>query len=125
MNRKLLVAAVAAALTAPAAFAQSSVTIGGTVNILWDNVRANGNTGGDVQGGAGQNSLKSADRVRDGNGSNIRFTVIEDLGGGTSAFVQVESAVIGNSDTRADNLGTLGASQGPSAGSQEIGRAHV
>ena len=120
MNKKVLVAAVAAALTAPAAFAQSSVTIGGTVNILWDNVRASGNTGGDVQGGT-NNSLKSADRVRDGNGSNIRFTVIEDLGGGTSAFVQVESAVIGNSDTRADNVGNLGASQGPSAGSQVWG----
>ena len=71
MNRKLLVAAVAAALTAPAAFAQSSVTIGGTINILWDNVRASGNTGGDVQGGT-NNGLKSQDRVRDGAGSNIR-----------------------------------------------------
>ena len=85
---------MAAAFVAPAAFAQSSVTVGGTINILWDSVRASNNTGGDVQGGfggnAGQNSLKSADRIRDGAGSNIRFTVIEDLGGGTSAFVQVE-----------------------------------
>jgi predicted porin len=104
MNRKVLVAAVAAAFTAPAAFAQSSVTIGGTINILWDNVRATGNTGGDVAGGV-NNGLKSADRVRDGAGSNIRFTVIEDLGGGTSAFVQVESAVIQNSDQRSDLMG--------------------
>ncbi len=109
MNRKVLVAAVAAAFVAPAAFAQSSVTVGGTINILWDTVRASGNTGGDIQNGAGQNSLKSQDRVRDGAGSNIRFTVIEDLGGGNSAFVQVESAVIQNSDQRADLVGNVGA----------------
>jgi predicted porin len=99
MNRKVLVAAVAAAFAAPAVFAQSSVTVGGTINILWDHVRANGATAG------GDANMPSHDRVRDGAGSNIRFTVIEDLGGGTSAFVQVESAVIQNSDTRADLVG--------------------
>jgi len=103
MKKNVMVAAVAAAFVAPA-FAQSSVTVGGTVNIMWDNVRATGNTGGDAVGG-GNNGLKSADRVRDGAGSNIRFTVIEDLGGGNSAFVQVESAVIMNSDQRADLAG--------------------
>lgn len=102
MNKKVLVAAVAAAMTAPAAFAQSSVTVGGTINIMWDNVKAGGATGGG-------DGLKSHDRVRDGAGSNIRFTVIEDLGGGTSAFVQVESAVINNSDTR-NNAAGAGAS---------------
>ena len=120
MNRKVLVAAVAAAFAAPAAFAQSSVTVGGTVNIIYDTVRSSGNTGGDVQAGT-NNSLKSHDRVRDGNGSNIRFTVIEDLGGGNSAFVQVESAVIGNSDTRPDLLNVGGASGGGAAGSQVWG----
>jgi len=104
MNRKIMVAAVAAAFAAPAAFAQSSVTVGGTINIMFDNVRASGNTGGDVAGGA-NNSMKSHTRVRDGAGSNIRFSVIEDLGGGNSAFVQVESAVIQNSDQRTDNFG--------------------
>jgi predicted porin len=99
MNRKVLVAAVAAAFVAPAAFAQSSVTVGGTINILWDTVRASGATGG------GGSNMPSHDRVRDGAGSNIRFTVIEDLGGGNSAFVQVESAVIQNSDQRADLVG--------------------
>lgn len=104
MNRKVLVAAVAAAFVAPAAFAQSSVTVGGTINILWDTVKATGNTGGDVAGGV-NNSMRSHDRVRDGAGSNIRFTVIEDLGSGNSAFVQVESAVINNSDQRGDLVG--------------------
>jgi len=101
MNRKIMVVAVAAALGAPAAFAQSSVTVGGTINIMWDNVRANGATNGAAA------NMKSHDRVRDGAGSNIRFSVIEDLGGGTSAFVQVESAVIQNSDQRADILGNV------------------
>jgi predicted porin len=105
MNRKVLVAAVAAAFVAPAAFAQSSVTIGGTINILYDTVKASGATN---NGGTVNNDLKSADRVRDGFGSNIRFSVIEDLGGGNSAFVQVETAVIGNSDTRANSVGTGG-----------------
>jgi predicted porin len=107
MNRKACVLAVAAAFAAPAALAQSSVTIGGTVNIVWDNVKAGGNTGGDAAGGANQ-SLKSHDRVRDNN-SYIRFSVVEDLGGGNSAFVQVESAMINNSDTR-NNAAGAGAS---------------
>ena len=62
MNRKVLVAAVAAAFVAPAAFAQSSVTIGGTINILYDTAKAGGATN---NGAAGNNDLKSADRVRD------------------------------------------------------------
>ena len=100
MQKKVLVAAVAAAFVAPAAFAQSSVTVGGTVNIMYDNVRGSNSTGaiGD---------LRSHDRVRDGAGSNIRFTVIEDLGGGNSAFVQIESTVIQNSDTRGDLAGNV------------------
>jgi len=106
MNRTRIALAIAAVLGAPAALAQSSVTIGGTVNILYDYVRASGNTGGDsTTGPAAQNSLKGADRVRDGGISNIRFTVVEDLGGGNAAFVQVESAVIQNSDTRTDAVG--------------------
>jgi len=106
MRKSLIAVAVAGAFAAPAAFAQSSVTIGGTVNILYDYVRASGNLGGDtVAGPASQNSVKGADRVRDGGVSNIRFSVIEDLGGGNAAFVQVESAVIQNSDQRADAVG--------------------
>jgi predicted porin len=112
MNRKVLVAAVAAAFVAPAAFAQSSVTIGGTVNIIYDTAKAGGATNNGGAAATGNNDLKSADRVRDGAGSNIRFSVIEDLGGGTSAFAQVESAVIVNSDQRGNAVGTAGASSG-------------
>lgn len=100
MKKNVMVAAVAAAFVAPA-FAQSSVTIGGTVNIMWDNVKGGGGT-------VANTNLASHDRVRDGAGSNIRFTVIEDLGGGNSAFVQVEQAVIQNSDQRNDLNGNIG-----------------
>jgi predicted porin len=93
---------VATAFAAPVAFAQTSVTIGGTVNIMWDYVKASGATQGAT--GTDQN-LKTHDRVRDGAGSNIRFFVNEDLGGGNAAFVQVESAVIANSDTRGNAVG--------------------
>ena len=102
MNRKVLAVAVAAAFTAPVAFAQTSVTIGGTVNIMWDYAKAGGATQG--AGGVDAN-MKSHDRVRDGAGSNIRFFVNEELGGGNSAFVQVESAVVTNSDERPNAVG--------------------
>jgi predicted porin len=105
MDRKLMAVAIAAAFAAPAAFAQSTLAIGGTVNIMYDYVKAGGNTGGDVAGGS-NNALKSHDRVRDGALSNIHFSVTEDLGGGNSAFVQVESAVIQNSDTRSNAVGS-------------------
>ena len=98
MNRKLMVAAVAAAFAAPAAYAQSSVTVGGTINIIFDSARASGASNDNA--GGNRFNIRSHDRVRDGLGSNIRFSVIEDLGGGNSAFVQVESAVLSNSDTR-------------------------
>jgi predicted porin len=105
-NRTIMALAVAAALAAPAALAQTTVTIGGAVNILWDTVRAGGNTGGDTAAQpAAQNSMKAHDRVRDAAGSNIRFTVTEELGGGNAAFVQVETAVVNNSDTRNNNFG--------------------
>jgi predicted porin len=107
MNRKVLAVAVAAAFTAPVAFAQTSVTIGGTVNIMWDYVKASGATGSTAD-----LNTKTHDRVRDGAGSNIRFFVNEDLGGGNSAFVQVESAVIANSDTRNNAAGAGAATSG-------------
>ena len=102
MNRKVLVAAVAAAFAAPAALAQTTVTIGGTINIMWDSVKASGAT---ANSAAGNFDMHSHDRVRDGSGSNIRFFVGEELGGGNQAFIQVESAVINNSDTRNNNFG--------------------
>jgi predicted porin len=102
MNRKVLVAAVAAAFAAPAALAQTTVTIGGTINIMWDTVKS---SGASANSAAGNFNMHSHDRVRDGSGSNIRFFVGEELGGGNQAFIQVESAVINNSDTRNNSFG--------------------
>jgi predicted porin len=109
MNKKALATAVAAACAAPGALAQPNVIIGGTINILWDYVKASGATRG--PGGVDAN-MKAHDRVRDGAGSNIRFTVIEDLAEGTTAFVQVESSVIANSDTRTNAVGQGGVISG-------------
>jgi predicted porin len=99
MDRKLTALAVAGAFAAPAALAQGAVQIGGTINLMYDSVRAAGGTGGPAQ------DMRSHDRVRDASGSNIRFTVSEDLGGGSAAFVQIESAVLANADTRNNALG--------------------
>ncbi|MDW8470035.1 MAG: porin [Burkholderiales bacterium] len=78
MNRKVMAAAIAAAFAAPAAYAQTTVTIGGTINIMWDSVKAPGGTRLNNAG-----DMYSHDRVRDGGASNIRFTVTEDLGAET------------------------------------------
>jgi predicted porin len=109
MNKKVLAAAVATSFAPDAAIADPVVHIGGTINIVWDYVKASGATRG--PGGVDAN-LKAHDRVRDGGASNIRFTVIEDLGEGVTAFVQVESAVIANSDTRTNAAGQGGVISG-------------
>jgi predicted porin len=99
MQKKLLAVAVAGALVAPAAFAQTSVTISGALNLWWESAAATGATAGSAF------DAKSRDRLIDGAGSNIRFTVVEDLGGGMQAFGQVESAVFNNADTRNNAVG--------------------
>ena len=77
MNKRLLAVAVAGALAAPvAAFAQSSVTISGAIQMSVDNVKYS-------------SSLKtttSEGRLND-ESSSIIFTIREDLGGGMSAVV--------------------------------------
>ncbi|MBV8030223.1 MAG: porin, partial [Betaproteobacteria bacterium] len=98
MQKKLLAAAVAGALVAPAAFAQTSVTISGALNLWYESAGASGPTNANTA--AAGADVKRRDRIQDGNGSNIRFTVVEDLGSGMQAFGQVESAVFGNADTR-------------------------
>ena len=99
MQKKLLAVAVAGALVAPAAFAQTSVTISGALNLWYESAAATGATAGSAS------DAKSRDRIVDGAGSNIRFTVVEDIGGGMQAFGQVESAVFNNADTRNNALG--------------------
>ena len=78
MNRKVLVAAVAAAFTAPAAFAQSSVTIGGTID-------CSGGTGSQT-GGIFPTPLPSA--ATDG-----KLNVRAQGGTGSSGFYRLEGGI--------------------------------
>lgn len=85
MKRKLIALAIAGAFAAPAvALAQASnVTIYGTANVDFENVKA---SGGAVAG------VPSRNRVSQ-NSSNIGFKGVEDLGGGLKAIFQIESNV--------------------------------
>jgi predicted porin len=109
VQKKILAVAVAGALTAPAvALAQSSVTVSGAINVWYETAGASGatNTVPATGGTVSTFDVKNRDRVQDGNGSNIRFTAVEDIGGGMQGFMQIESAVIANANQRNDAAGT-------------------
>jgi predicted porin len=108
MQKKLLAVAVAGALAAPAvAMAQSAVTISGALNFWYESVGASGATNGTAAAAGSLGAdVKTRDRIQDAVGSNIRFTVVDDIGGGLQAFGQVESAVLGNGDTRNNAINT-------------------
>ena len=98
MQKKLLAAAVAGALVAPAAFAQSSVTISGLFKPSWASVSVSGGT----PATAG-NTRET--QIRD-NSSRIIFNVTEDLGSGLSAIAQMDvrfSTDLGTPDGAAGN----------------------
>jgi predicted porin len=81
MRKKILVAAVASALAAPAAaLAQSSVTINGYIQLSADNMKASN---------APARTKTSERRVND-DSSSVVFNVTEDLGDGTAAIVRVD-----------------------------------
>ena len=87
MNKKLIAVAVAGMFAAPAALAQSSVTIsglfkGGFESLKYGNYNPNG-----VRGVNGGNSSTSG--VVD-DSSRIIFNVVEDLGGGLQAVGQLD-----------------------------------
>ena len=107
MQKKLIAAAVAGLIAVPAR-AQTNVTISGQMRVGVDHVSAGGAT-------AAGTSPISRMRVIDNN-SNIRFAGTEQLGGGLSAWFQIESA-IGTSD----NVGTSGAQTSGAASSATIG----
>ena len=87
MNKRLIALAVAAAVVAPAvAIADdSTVTLYGTLNADFENVKAKG-------GGTGVAEIKQRNRVSS-NSSNIGFKGVEPLGGGVDAIFQAESSV--------------------------------
>jgi predicted porin len=84
MNKKLIAAAVAGVVLSPAVMAQGSnpVTLYGRMDIAFDSVRAPGGT----------SPLASRTRVTD-HASRLGVRGTEDLGGGTRAWFQIESAV--------------------------------
>lgn len=97
MQKKLIALAIAG--LSSAAFAQSNVTISGQMRVAVDNVRSGGAT-------AANADLTSRTRVTDQN-SNLKFAGTESLGGGLTAFWQVESAI--GTD---NNIGTTGSNVG-------------
>lgn len=90
MNKKLMAAAVAGVLVAPAAFAQSSnVQLYGRINTGLDYYKAPG----------ASNQTAASDLSRDGrfrvfdNSSRVGFRGTEDLGNGLKAIFQIETGV--------------------------------
>src|SRR6266404_4508063 len=100
MNSRVLASAVAVAFTAPLPVLAESgnVQIYGTINTDYERVQATGATPAGAlapgQLGATPTGVNAPARNRvTSNSSNIGFRGVEDLGGGLSAFFQVESAV--------------------------------
>ena len=81
MQKKIIAAAVAGLLAAPA-FAQTNVTISGNFRAGWESYKLSscGNNG---------MSCNSESRVSD-QSSGLRFNVVEDLGGGLKAWGQLD-----------------------------------
>jgi len=84
MNKKLMAVAVAGALAAPAAMAQSNVTISGRMALGVDSYSATNATQ------ASSSGLSSRNRVWD-NGSRLNIAGSEDLGNGLKAEFYVET----------------------------------
>ena len=84
MNKKLMAVAVAGALAAPVAMAQSNVTISGRMALGVDTYSATGATQ------AASSGLQSRNRVWD-NGSRVTIAGAEDLGNGLKADFYIET----------------------------------
>jgi predicted porin len=111
MNKKLMALAVAAAVSAPAlALADdSTVAIYGTLNVDFENVKAEGCTSAPAPAAPCATDIKQRNRVSS-NTSNIGFRGLEPLMPGLNAWFQVESQV------NLDNAGTTWASRNSAVG---------
>ncbi len=83
MNKKLIAVAIAGVFAAPAAFAQSSVTISGTLKGGFESLKY----GGSVKANASHTGVVD-------DSSQIHFNVVEDLGGGLQAIAKVDMRVV-------------------------------
>ncbi len=103
MNKKLLAVAVAGVFAAPAAFAQSSVTISGMFKGGYENLSYGNYNSNNSRAAPGVNAgNKSQNGVVD-DSSRIIFNVKEDLGGGMAAIVQLDMRI------KPDDNGVTGA----------------
>jgi predicted porin len=109
MNKKLLALAVAGAFVAPAAMAQSNVTIGGKMHFSLDSLKGRNAAGDDLTTKTNVSS----------NSSNIYFRGTEDLGNGLSAFWQIQTYFSAGGTGNTD--GTNGSVDGVSSGNTYVG----
>ena len=84
MNKKLIAVAVAGVFAAPAAFAQSSVTISGQIKGGFEQLKLS-------NGGASRGNTSQTGVVDDS--SALVFSVTEDLGGGLAAVVRLDMRI--------------------------------
>lgn len=96
MNKKLMAVAVAGALAAPVAMAQSNVTISGRMSLGVDSYSATGATQ------AASSGLQSRNRVWD-NGSRVTIAGAEDLGNGLKANFYIETGFNGDNGLMSAN----------------------
>ncbi|MGE5469270.1 MAG: porin [Bacteroidota bacterium] len=108
MQKKIIALAIAA-VTSGAAFAQSNVTIYGTVDQGW--MHRSGNSGG-VTGTKSQNDIQSNSAE-----SNIGFKGVEDLGNGLKAIFDLQYRLTPDANS---GVGTTSAGTGQ-AGHQYVG----
>jgi len=110
MQKKIIALAVAA-VASGAAFAQTNVTISGNLNYQWENISGTSptmSTSG-IANNQPQMSREGHNRVNE-NGSEIKFSVTEDLGNGLKAMAVVASGITPDAATAATNgnRGNLG-----------------
>lgn len=96
MNKKLMAVAVAGALAAPAALAQSNVTISGRMSLFADTYSATGATQNANSTINNYQGLTSRSRISD-NGSRVSVAGTEDLGNGMKASFYIETGFMGDS----------------------------
>ena len=98
MQKKIIVLAIAAALTAPAAFADTSnVTVYGVADVSYDIVKT----------GTSAAAAGTSDNRVSSNTSRLGLKGSEDLGDGLSAIWQIESLInIGNGSGTSSSTGT-------------------
>lgn len=110
MQKKLIALAVAS-LAAGSAFAQSNVTVSGMVSVSNNYWNFSDKAAG---------SLKTNENRLDDNTSRFTVKGTEDLGGGLSAYFQIENRV--SADTRPNS--TFGNAQGLADGESFVGLKH-